>query len=35
MSVEGMSPEEDFIIQKLKENDGTLGYKALQDWFVG
>ena len=31
MSVEGMSSEEDFIIAKLKENGGTLGYKALQD----
>lgn len=27
----GLSEEEKFIYEKLKENDGKIGYKALQE----
>jgi len=30
--MENISQEEKFIINKLKENDGLLNYKALQDY---
>ena len=29
--MEQLSPEEKFIYEKIKENGGKLGYKALQD----
>jgi len=31
MSLEDLSPEEKFIYDKLEENDGKIGYKALQN----